>query len=844
MLRWETALRHGNRPWPNTCGLPSRAQSASIPPQVPVQAGGDADRPVTSRSVRQRAGRHAALRQRMPRVIVCRVHSWPRLAHRRRRAGFRAGPAHGDESLLTITETRAAHDCRPAPHGWERRPAEETRRPRRPSRRPRRRRRTPEDETGGSRPKPGRGRVRQAGECSRRWRRSRRRGGERARRRRRRSGRRTRGLRRRDPRKDRSATAPQVHRPAQLGRVAGASAIPGSWMRSPGPSSSAGVPNFIIRKFRVPPFLLPIYQAAGIEYGVRWEVLAAINEIETDYGRNLNVSSAGAVGWMQFIPSTWRMYGTDANEDGRKDPYNPVDAIFAAARYLAAAGYEDDVRRAVFAYNHADWYVDSVLLRARLIAGRARRPRRLAHRPHRRPLPRLRPRTLRRRPGRGHGRRARGSASSPAEGSPVVAVNDGVIRKVGRERPARASTWCSRTPTATASPTRTSAPCPSFYPGPEERRPAGGAQAVKARARGDPAPTAPASAGSQPDPKAESEDEGSAPATDAAPAASLPVKERLFAHPGAPAAKEAGGLEQTLDARARKNGRFETFNAYFSRPFGLDPSKVRLRRLARGRAGDRRHRARPCGPAGRRRGRPPVVLDPARRQGRAEDRPEADPRRLEAARGHRDLPRLGRNVLYGKGDSLSIGQVLLMPKRLLERRVLSDERVECTRAGARTSVRPGRPAGARHARVPGRVRAEARRSPAQGGHGFLTASGNVSEHISGSAVDIAKVNGIPILGHQEAGGIAEQTVRHLMRLQGTMQPHQVISPAGAGRAHDGHGRPRRPHPRGLPARSHARVQARPVDQPAGPPAEDREPGRAGQALRSSRCRRSAAPRGD
>ncbi|MBA2631292.1 MAG: hypothetical protein H0U84_09785, partial [Thermoleophilaceae bacterium] len=72
----------------------------------------------------------------------------------------------------------------------------------------------------------------------------------------------------------------------------------------PGPSSAVGVPNFIIRKFRVPPFLLPIYQAAGIEYGVRWEVLAAINEIETDYGRNLNVSSAGAVGWMQFIPST------------------------------------------------------------------------------------------------------------------------------------------------------------------------------------------------------------------------------------------------------------------------------------------------------------------------------------------------------------------------------------------------------------------------------------------------------------------------------------------------------------------------------------------------------------
>ena len=101
-----------------------------------------------------------------------------------------------------------------------------------------------------------------------------------------------------------------------------------------------GVPNFFIEKFRIPPFLLPIYQAAGIEYGVRWEILAAINEIETDYGRNLNVSSAGALGWMQFMPATWKAYGVDANGDGRKDPYNPVDAIFAAARYLRAAGAE------------------------------------------------------------------------------------------------------------------------------------------------------------------------------------------------------------------------------------------------------------------------------------------------------------------------------------------------------------------------------------------------------------------------------------------------------------------------------------------------------------------------
>jgi hypothetical protein len=137
----------------------------------------------------------------------------------------------------------------------------------------------------------------------------------------------------------------------------------------PGPAVASGVPNFVIQKFRVPIFLLPIYQAAGIQYGIRWEVLAAINEIETDYGRNLNVSSAGAVGWMQFLPSTWKMYGVDANKDGRKDPFNPVDAIFAAARYLRAAGGDQDIQKAIFAYNHAGWYVDTVMLRARMIAG-------------------------------------------------------------------------------------------------------------------------------------------------------------------------------------------------------------------------------------------------------------------------------------------------------------------------------------------------------------------------------------------------------------------------------------------------------------------------------------------
>ncbi len=125
-----------------------------------------------------------------------------------------------------------------------------------------------------------------------------------------------------------------------------------------------GVPNFVIDSFAIPPFLLPIYQACGTQYGIPWQVLASINRIETAFGTNLNVSTAGAVGWMQFMPSTWETYGVDANDDGRKDPYNPVDAICAAARYLKAAGGDQDLRQAIFAYNHADWYVDEVLLYA------------------------------------------------------------------------------------------------------------------------------------------------------------------------------------------------------------------------------------------------------------------------------------------------------------------------------------------------------------------------------------------------------------------------------------------------------------------------------------------------
>jgi hypothetical protein len=137
----------------------------------------------------------------------------------------------------------------------------------------------------------------------------------------------------------------------------------------PDPLGLDDFPKITVAEFPVPPFLLPIYQAAGAQYGIHWQILAAINEVETGFGRNLRESSAGAIGWMQFLPSSWHRYGVDADGDGNADPWDPVDAIFAAARYLHAAGAESSLPNAIFAYNHAGWYVDQVIDRARTFAG-------------------------------------------------------------------------------------------------------------------------------------------------------------------------------------------------------------------------------------------------------------------------------------------------------------------------------------------------------------------------------------------------------------------------------------------------------------------------------------------
>jgi len=137
-------------------------------------------------------------------------------------------------------------------------------------------------------------------------------------------------------------------------------------------SAFAGPCNYSGQLQGPPPRYVPIYTAAARRYGLGARgasILAAIHKVESDFGRNMGPSSAGAIGQMQFEPSTWRSYGVDANRDGRKDPYDARDAIFSAANYLRASGAPGSWSAAIFAYNHAAWYVDLVLRSADGFAG-------------------------------------------------------------------------------------------------------------------------------------------------------------------------------------------------------------------------------------------------------------------------------------------------------------------------------------------------------------------------------------------------------------------------------------------------------------------------------------------
>lgn len=106
-----------------------------------------------------------------------------------------------------------------------------------------------------------------------------------------------------------------------------------------------------------------LYKRSAKKYGFGedWYILAAVGKVETDHGENMGPSSAGAMGPMQFMPSTWESSGVDGNGDGVANVMDPRDAIPAAAKYLETGGAPKDWYAALYSYNHADWYVKKVL---------------------------------------------------------------------------------------------------------------------------------------------------------------------------------------------------------------------------------------------------------------------------------------------------------------------------------------------------------------------------------------------------------------------------------------------------------------------------------------------------
>jgi hypothetical protein len=129
----------------------------------------------------------------------------------------------------------------------------------------------------------------------------------------------------------------------------------------------------------IPPRYLALYQSAAARYRLDWAILAGIGKVECDHGRDPDpsctregaVNAAGAGGPMQFLAATFSQYGVKAEGSGAPDRWNPADAIYSAANYLRASGAQGDYHKAIFAYNHAGWYVAEVERWAALYRGTA-----------------------------------------------------------------------------------------------------------------------------------------------------------------------------------------------------------------------------------------------------------------------------------------------------------------------------------------------------------------------------------------------------------------------------------------------------------------------------------------
>jgi soluble lytic murein transglycosylase-like protein len=535
-------------------------------------------------------------------------------------------------------------------------------------------------------------------------------------------------------------------------------------------SSIFGVPAFFIESFQIPPFLLPIFQAAGTAYGIPWQVLAAINEVETDYGRDLSVSSAGAEGWMQFLPSEWAQYGVDANGDGFKDPYNPADAIFAAARYLRAAGGNTNVKAAVFSYNHSQAYVESVMLRAQLLGGtpsellgaitgltEARFPVHAASHysdgfPTVSTAGSAQPRTL------------VGTTIYSQVGAPVIAVQDGEVTQVGDSpslghfvtlRDAYGNTYVYAELGDIASvypvlePHVHTAPSPRVAPRPSEQAPSG-----------------PATAGAQP----------RSPLSEGAAISGLALGAAAGLEAGtAPAPSSPTPTQVPAPRKATANVRVFTEGANDVYLHPLVPGVQVIAGTVLGHVGAGSPSATQAGAADAEAA--PHIIFQMRPAGSGA--PLIDPKPiLDGWVALEDT-----SIFRAKGEnpflatSPTVGQVLLESKQQLEPQVLHRGGIRLGGC-ARQDVQEGR--------VDKRVLAMLEYLSVSGLRPTVSGlpcaaktpaalAANASASASAVAVDITAVNGVPVAGHQGAGSIADTAVRKLLMLQGLARPKRIVS---------------------------------------------------------------------
>jgi murein DD-endopeptidase MepM/ murein hydrolase activator NlpD len=529
-----------------------------------------------------------------------------------------------------------------------------------------------------------------------------------------------------------------------------------------------GLSGFFIESFQIPPFLLPIFQAAGTAYGVPWQVLAAINEVETDYGRDLSVSSAGAEGWMQFLPGTWAQYGVDANGDGYRDPYNPADAIFAAARYLRAAGAPKSVRAAVFSYNHSATYVASVMLRAQLLGAtpsellgaitgltEARFPvHAAAHFTDGFPTVKDGSST----------RTLAGTTIYAATGAPVIAVQDGEIVQTG-DSPSLGHFISLRDAFGNTYTYADLGDVASKYPVIEPRVDSN----VNARLSGDaaaaePAPRGPASAGVQDrSPISEAGTVSSLALGAAAQLESAPAPTQTTTSPApAPVTGTPSNVAPGVSEFS------EGSNDVFLHPLVAGVQVIAGTVLGHVGAGNE---------AGTDQVASPHIVFQVRPAGVGA--PLIDPKPIldgwVALENSSIFRAKGVNPFLA--TSPTVGQVLLESKQQLEPQVLHDAGIRLGTCG-RQDVGGGR--------VDRRILAALEYLSVSGLKPTVTGlhcqattpaalAANASASATAESIDIIAINGIPVAGHQGQGTPADTLVRKLLMLQGLSRPRRIVS---------------------------------------------------------------------